>query len=973
MKTLYKHALLAIMLLVWAVPAMAQQTVQLGKTADVAGAYKARANAFRNTGRGNRISHTVPGQAALVLRVETSKKEGAAEVYMGEVEGKKSSTFFLKVRKEQLEGYVILKEQKKAYKYTSDANGSAYLQEVDINKVVCIEYREGPAGSSVAPVAGATAGTTAATELQSLPGAGAVVLLDFNGQNVKDTFWNNGAEINAAPSTLTAPEIIEAWKLISEDFRPFAINITTSEAVYLSAPANRRMRVVFTPTDFFYPGSGGVSYVGSFTWGNETPCWVFNSGAKYAGEAGSHEIGHTLGLSHDGRTSPAESYFYGQGTWAPIMGAGYYAEQVQWSKGEYVSANNLEDDLAIMSTQNGFGYRTDDHGNTNTSATPLVADNAGSVPATQMGVIGSSTDVDVFTFKTSGGDIELTAEPDLAYANLDVLLTLKNATNTTLAVSDPAGASASIAQSVPAGTYYVQVKGAKGAFGANSNYGSIGDYSLKAKFNPVVTAGSTARVNAGSGQFSDAQERVWGADAGFTGGTAGTKNFDMLGTTDDALYLKYRLAAAGAPFSYAIPVGADGLYTVKLHFVEPYFGAPGGKTSGLAGARVFHVDVEGQRVLSNYDIYSQDGAAKAVVKTFNVTVTGGAVNINFTSVVNNAIISAIEVLPVTYTLTTKVTGSGSLSKSPDQPSYASGKTVTLTAAPAAGYQFTGWSGSASGSANPLSVTMNSNKTITATFSLIQQQASLVSEIKATTGRSYIPAELVVGTKIYTDRVYQATSVPAFLNKAPLIVTANDDKSSTSTAMLSFKVSQPATVYVAYDPRATVLPAWLSGWQKLADRVGVNDSKISHMDLYSKSFAAGTVSLGGNLASPAKGAGNNYFVVVQAQTSAMVAISEANDVLLAGHDLAGDLALLAYPNPNAGDRVVVSLSNLHDKEAVTLLVQDVLGRLVATTTLESNGLGNATAEIPFSGRLNRGLYIITAQAGNRKMQSKLLVE
>lgn len=379
-------------------------------------------------------------------------------------------------------------------------------------------------------------------------------------------------------------------------------------------------------------------------------------------------------------------------------------------------------------------------------------------------------------------------------------------------------------------------------------------------------------------------------------------------------------------------------------------------------------------MLTNYDIYNVDGAGKAVVKTFNnVSVMGGSLNVNFTSVANNAIISAIEVVPVTYTLTTNTTGSGTIARNPNQPNYASGKVVALTATPASGYQFTGWSGNASGTSNPLSVTMNSNKTITANFAPVQQPASLVSEIAATSGRSYVLAELIVGAKIYTDRTYEATTVPAFLNKAPLIRTANDDKRSTSATLLTFKLSQPATVYVAYDPRATALPAWLGGWQKLTDKVGVNDSKISYMTLYSKSFAAGTVSLGGNLASPAQGAENNYFVVVQVPATSAIAASQAKNTQTFGKEQPGGVQLKAYPNPNAGDKVYITLENLAGGEAVTVSVQDVLGRLVSTTATVSDGQGTATFELPLNARLRSGLYMISAKAGQQKLQTKLLVE
>ncbi|GAA4431165.1 hypothetical protein GCM10023188_18470 [Pontibacter saemangeumensis] len=967
MKTCYKDFLLACLFLILAVPALAQTSVPLGKAVEVAGIYKAKAGALKQVGLNTQISHQVPGQKPLVLKIKNIKKEGTADVYMGEVEDSKNSTFFLRIDKGQFDGYVILKELKKAYKYTAGANGLAYLEEVNIDKVVCVEYYEGPAQSSGTTSGEAIAASAVPTDLQSLPGAAAVVYLDFNGQYVKGTYWNDGGEINAAPANLTTAEMQDVWKLISEDFKPFAINITTNEAVYLSAPATRRMRVIFTPTDFFYPGAGGVAYINSFTWGNETPCWVFNSGAKYAGEAGSHEIGHTLGLAHDGRTNPVEAYFYGQNSWAPVMGAGYYSEQVQWSKGEYLYANNLEDDLGIITSKNGFGYRSDDHGSTNTTATLLLSEKAA------MGIIGSRTDVDVFSFQTSGGNVDLSVNPALAHANLDVLLTLKNASNGTVAVSDPAGASASLTKSVAAGTYYVHVKGAKGAFGANSDYNSMGEYTITAKYSAPVTTASQVFMNAGGSDFTDTQSRLWGSDANFSGGTTASKAFDVQGTTDDALYLAYRYASSGAPFSYNIPVSADGAYTVKLHFMEPYFGAPGGKTTGLTGARVFHVDVEGARVLTNYDIYKTDGAGKAVVKTFNVNVTGGSVNIAFASVTNNAIVSAIEVMPTTYTLTANTAGSGVIAVNPNQQSYASGKVVTLTATPASGYQFTGWSGDATGTINPLSVTMNSNKTIMANFAPAQQTTSLVSDVVSTSGRSYALGELIVGAKIYTDRTYQATTVPAFLDRAPMIRTANDDKKSTSTTLVSFKLNQPANVFVAIDPRATALPSWLSGWQKITDRIGVNDSKISYMNLYSKSFAAGTVSLGGNMVSPAAGAENNYFVIVQAQTSATVASALGHHVQEAESNLLGGLQLKAYPNPSTGGKVYISLENIKDGEAVTVSVHDVLGRLISTAATVGDVHGAGNLDLPLKERMSRGLYIISAKAGNTKVQTKLLVE
>ncbi len=58
---------------------------------------------------------------------------------------------------------------------------------------------------------------------------------------------------------------------------------------------------------------------------------------------------------------------------------------------------------------------------------------------------------------------------------------------------------------------------------------------------------------------------------------------------------------------------------------------------------------------------------------------------------------------------------GSVDVLPDQAIYAHGTTVTLTATPATGYHFIGWTGAAASVLNPLVVTMDSDKTVTANF------------------------------------------------------------------------------------------------------------------------------------------------------------------------------------------------------------------------------------------------------------------
>lgn len=72
-------------------------------------------------------------------------------------------------------------------------------------------------------------------------------------------------------------------------------------------------------------------------------------------------------------------------------------------------------------------------------------------------------------------------------------------------------------------------------------------------------------------------------------------------------------------------------------------------------------------------------------------------------------------VPVTYSLSTPVSGEGQVVRSPDQAAYAPGETVTLEAVPAPGWTFAGWSGDLAGEANPAALVMTADRSITATF------------------------------------------------------------------------------------------------------------------------------------------------------------------------------------------------------------------------------------------------------------------
>ncbi len=253
--------------------------------------------------------------------------------------------------------------------------------------------------------------------LESMPGnTDNVIYLYFGG--VEGTGWDgyehpaftldNSAGYGAAELKM----IEEIWRRVAEDYAPFNVNVTTSEAVWQSA--SRGIRCViggFDPTE----SSGGVSNIGSFGASKiDNYVYPYNLGlsAKNIAEAASHEVGHSLGLHHDGyeHSDYYDGEYSGNVTWGPIMGVGYYSEITQWSKGEYVGATQLEDDIAIIASN--VGYRADAIGDTIETAAKLsdyyvdIDINAPSATAGTYNVVSyieKREDYDVYSFKSYGG------------------------------------------------------------------------------------------------------------------------------------------------------------------------------------------------------------------------------------------------------------------------------------------------------------------------------------------------------------------------------------------------------------------------------------------------------------------------------------------------------------------------------------------------------------------------------------------
>jgi lysophospholipase L1-like esterase len=111
-----------------------------------------------------------------------------------------------------------------------------------------------------------------------------------------------------------------------------------------------------------------------------------------------------------------------------------------------------------------------------------------------------------------------------------------------------------------------------------------------------------------------------------------------------------------------------------------------------------------------------------------------------------------------------------------------------------------------------------------------------------------------------DSAATLTEVPTALTSAVWIMPAQSDAGSTAASFLEFDLDRGATVYVAYDADATLLPEWLnSATSGFVDTGTQLMTTQTNYRIFSAPFGTGNVSLGGNHATGGGDAADMYLV------------------------------------------------------------------------------------------------------------------
>jgi len=87
----------------------------------------------------------------------------------------------------------------------------------------------------------------------------------------------------------------------------------------------------------------------------------------------------------------------------------------------------------------------------------------------------------------------------------------------------------------------------------------------------------------------------------------------------------------------------------------------------------------------------------------------------------------------------------------------------------------------------------------------------------------------------------------------------------------------------------------------------------------------------------------------------------------------DANLSLYPNPNRGDQVFLSLSEVAaDVRTVTVDIYDLSGKRIVARTIAVQG-GNLNTALELNGDLAGGMYLVNITAGDKTYTERLVIQ
>lgn len=355
----------------------------------------------------------------------------------------------------------------------------------------------------------------------------------------------------------------------------------------------------------------------------------------------------------------------------------------------------------------------------------------------------------------------------------------------------------------------------------------------------------------------------------------------------------------------------------------------------------------------------------AGVVTTGITYGGSAPDVG-------AIESGGTTTPNTYTLTTasNPAAGGSITRSPNASSYTSGTVVTLTATPASGYTFTGWSGSASGAALTTTVTVNANLSVTANFTTSGGGSgnTVRLEDEASPSAGYCSAD---GSR---QNSYAGASNGYYINL-----------SNSSGKGINWNVSTPAAgTYTltwrysnAGSSSATTARALVNG---SVAQASIAFPKTSSWSTWTTTATTVTLAAGVNTIRLETTVASEFAIIDWLEVSgngptAASCSATARGVAASGSEAENEeaqvpgMSLVAYPNPSR-QRVTVRFS-VEQAGNVGLAVYTTLGKAERIGADTWYAAGTHDVDLDVSGM--KGVYVIVLSRGKLMARQRIVVE